>query len=254
MAEAADGSVMDALLDECQGVLDYEFHDRELLERSLTHASIARTRLASNERMEFLGDAILGAIVCEHLYHRLPDKPEGELTRIKSIVVSRNTCAKISRRLRLDRFLLLGKGITANGRIPPSVMAAVWESLIAGVYLDGGFEAARTVVERHVRPEIDLVVQNSHAQNYKSMLQQVAQRQYGETPHYRVLDEKGPDHSKCFHVSALIGSRSYPAAWGLSKKEAEQAAAQNALREINETEPPLDGIEDEGMAAADELP
>lgn len=219
-------------LRECEAVLQYEFRDRKLLEQSLTHASVAKTRLASNERMEFLGDAILGAVVCDVLFDRFPEDPEGELTRIKSDLVSRNTCAQISRSLGLERFLLLGKGLRTHGEVPQSIVAAVFESLIAAVYLDGGFDAAAVLIQRLIADELDRITEKDHMQNFKSLLQQVAQKSYNATPVYQLLDEKGPDHSKCFKVSAVIGSETFPAAWGPNKKEAEQRAASNALAEI----------------------
>lgn len=139
-------------LAECERRIEYSFRDRELLRRCLTHSSIAPTRLESNERLEFLGDAILGAIVCEMLFQRFPDEPEGELTRIKSVVVSRTTCAKISGDLRLHECVLIGKGLSGFHSVPSSVMAAVFESLIAGVYLDGGYAEAIAFVSGLVGP------------------------------------------------------------------------------------------------------
>lgn len=232
MARPLDGVLSDEILHECEAALNYQFQDRDLLRTCLTHASSANHRLASNERLEFLGDAIMGAVVCEMLYHRFPEEPEGELTRVKSIVVSRTTCAKISETLRLPAFLLLGKGLSGHESVPLSVAAAVFESLVAGVYLDGGLEPARVLVERMMAPEIDLTGGVEHGRNYKSLLQQFAQKSCGATPVYKLLDEKGPDHSKCFKVSALIGPRSYPPAWGPNKKAAEQRAAHNALHEV----------------------
>jgi ribonuclease-3 len=235
MAERATAppALSDESLDECEAVLGYRFRDRELLRRCLTHASASRTRLESNERLEFLGDAVLGVVVCEALYSRFPDSPEGDLTRIKSEVVSRATCAVISVRMGLDAFLWLGKGISSHGRIPGSVSAAAFESLVGGVYLDGGFDAARDLILRSVKDEIDAASESSTGVNFKSVLQQQAQREYGETPIYSVMDEKGPDHLKCFKVSAMVGSRIFAPAWGPSKKEAEQRAAQNALAQID---------------------
>lgn len=220
----------------CEEVLEYQFRDRQLLETCLTHASISKTRLASNERLEFLGDAILGAIVCEMLYHRFPEFPEGELTRVKSVLVSRNTCAEISEDLGLDAFLILGKGVSSDRKLPLSISAAVVESLVAGIYLDGGREAAERFIHRVMEPLIELVAQPEDTKNFKSLLQQLSQKIFDETPLYRLLDEKGPDHSKCFNIAAVIGSQSYSSAWGPSKKEAEQLAAQNALREIQDAE------------------
>lgn len=230
-----DESVMTA----CQQVLDYQFRSPSLLRAALTHASGADHRLASNERLEFLGDAILGAVVCAQLYSRYPESLEGVLTRIKSVVVSRRTCAKVSRQLGLESFLVLGKGMGAASQTPDSVLAAVFEALIGAIYLDGGMEAARTFIERHLSSEIEAADEDQGGQNHKSSLQQAAQRQYGETPTYLLLDEKGPDHSKCFKVAAQIGSRLFTAAWGPNKKDAEQRAAQNALFELGGDKPPF---------------
>jgi ribonuclease-3 len=217
---------------ECQAILGYRFGKLTLLQEALTHASGAEHRRASNERLEFLGDAILGAIVSEMLFQRFPNYLEGDLTKIKSIVVSRRTCAKISSRLRLNQFLVMGKGMGSHAQTPPSVLADVFESLIGAIYLDGGIEAARALIGRLLSPEIDAAVDGHGGLNYKSNLQQVAQREYGETPTYLLMDEKGPDHSKCFQVSARIGERRFASAWGPTKKEAEQRAALNALCQL----------------------
>jgi ribonuclease-3 len=219
-------------LAECQKVLGYRFGDVTLLREALTHASGADHRLVSNERLEFLGDAILGAVVCDLLFRKFPDYLEGDLTRIKSIVVSWRTCAKISEDLGIDEFLITGKGMGSHDQTPSSMMADVFESLIGAVYLDGGMEPARRFIVRHIEPEIDAAVEGQGGVNYKSNLQQVAQREFGETPSYLLLDEKGPDHSKCFKLAARISSRCYAPAWGRTKKEAEQRAALNALCQL----------------------
>lgn len=219
-------------LEHCQEVLAYQFRDPTYLREALTHASSANHRLASNERLEFLGDAILGAIVCELLFRKFPEYQEGELTRVKSVVVSRRTCAKISSAMGFDEFLVLGKGMGSHDGPPSSVLADVFESLIGAIYLDGGMDAAKRFIVRHIEAEIDAAVEGQLGGNYKSNLQQVAQRQFGETPTYLLLDEKGPDHSKCFKISAQIGRHSYPPAWGRNKKEAEQHAAMNALSQL----------------------
>ena len=229
----------DDVLDRCEAALAYSFQSRELLHNCLTHASGAKHRLASNERLEFLGDSVLGLVVCEMLYHRFPEYTEGELTRIKSILVSRTTCAKVSHALGCHLFLQLGKGLSANDTVPMSVTAAVFESLIAGVYLDGGLEAARSLIERVMEPELELTMQLEHGRNFKSLLQQHSQKSFGATPIYKLLDEKGPDHLKCFKVAAVIGNQCYQAAWGPNKKEAEQRAANNALHELQGKEIPF---------------
>jgi ribonuclease-3 len=224
----------------CEQVLSYTFRDRGLLRSALTHASGADHRLASNERLEFLGDAILGAVICDRLYNEYPEWLEGALTRIKSVVVSRRTCAKVSRALGLDVYLLLGKGMGTPEQTPDSVLAAVFESLIGAIYLDGGMEAARQFILAHLSDDVEQAAEDQGSQNYKSGLQQSAQRQFGETPTYQLLDEKGPDHSKCFKVAAQIGTRRYAAAWGPNKKDAEQRAARNALCEIAGEPPPFE--------------
>jgi ribonuclease-3 len=238
MSQNVETGITEEVREECELALGYRFQNRDLLQICLTHASGAKHRLASNERLEFLGDAVLGLVVCEMLYHRFPESTEGELTRIKSILVSRTTCAKISETLGCETFLLLGKGLSTHEKIPASVIAAVFESLIAGVYLDGGLEAARTLIERLMEPELELTVQLEHGRNFKSLLQQHAQKISGTTPIYRLLDEKGPDHSKCFKVAAIIGLEAYPAAWGPNKKEAEQRAAHNALHVLQSKDVP----------------
>ncbi len=225
-------------LEGCEERIGYKFSDKMLLREALTHASGALHRLVSNERLEFLGDAILGAVVCDLLFHQYTDYLEGDLTKIKSIVVSRQTCAKISESLGLQEFLIIGKGMTTHPSVPPSLLADVFESLIAGVFLDGGKEVVWEFVTKFVTPEIELAVGGETGGNYKSLLQQLAQREHGSTPTYQLLDEKGPDHSKCFKIAARIGQQKYQPAWGRNKKEAEQRAARNALSQLNDETPP----------------
>jgi ribonuclease-3 len=229
----------DQLLD-CQRILHYQFQDPALLVTCLTHASAARTRLESNERLEFLGDAILGAVVCEMLFEMFPESSEGELTRIKSVVVSRNTCARILREMDLPGYLILGKGIAAHANVPNSILATTFEALIGGIYLDGGYAAARTYVRRLIVDDVAGAADSAIGVNYKSLFQQKTQRLFGETPLYCVLDQKGPDHAKSFLVNAVIGERRFTPAWGASKKVAEQRAAHNALCELDGDPPPHD--------------
>src|SRR5438067_8956037 len=221
------------ILEECQKAIEYRFRKPKLLRAALTHASGADTRLASNERLEFLGDSILGLVVCEQLYERFPDYQEGDLTKIKSAVVSRRACARISRELNLGDYLFLGKGMHLHAVVPASLLADVFESLVAAIYLDGGLDAAKTFILKYLMPEIEAVAEGAHGGNFKSLLQQVAQREFNATPQYHLLDEKGPDHSKCFKIAALIGRHTYAGAWGRTKKEAEQRAAMNALAQVN---------------------
>jgi len=226
-------------LETCQRRIGYEFADINMLQAALTHASGAEHRLASNERLEFLGDAILGAVVCEILFRQYPDYLEGDMTKIKSIVVSRQTCAKISEALGMQEFLILGRGMITHPTVPPSLLADVFESLVAAIYMDGGDAPAREFVEKYIGPEIELAAGGELGGNYKSLLQQMAQREYGTTPTYQLLDEKGPDHSKCFKIAARVGGNRFQAAWGRNKKEAEQRAARNALSELNSEPPPF---------------
>jgi ribonuclease-3 len=221
------------VLEDCQKAINYRFHKPKLLRAALTHTSGADTRLASNERLEFLGDAVLGLVVCEQLFERFPEYQEGDLTKLKSAVVSRRTCARVSRQLDLGDFLFMGKGMNPHGPVPANLLADVFESLVAAIYLDGGFDAASEFILRYLLPEIEREAAGAQGSNFKSLLQQVAQREYGATPRYDLLDEQGPDHHKCFKVAAVLGKRPFAAAWGRNKKEAEQKAAMNALAQIN---------------------
>lgn len=227
------------ILDECQEAISYRFRQQDLLRAALTHTSGADTRQASNERLEFLGDAILGLVVCEQLFLRFPEYQEGDLTKVKSAVVSRRTCARISKLMNLGDYLFTGKGMHLDGVLPANLLADVFESMVAAIYLDGGLEPAKRFILRYMGPEIEEVAEGAHAGNFKSHLQQVAQRDFNETPQYQLLDEKGPDHSKCFKVAAVVGRHYYAAAWGNNKKEAEQKAAMNALAQISGEEIPF---------------
>lgn len=229
------------MLDQAEQILGYRFKDERLLAEALRHASSADDRCDSNERMEFLGDAILGFIVSEYVFAEYPRSLEGDLTKIKSAAVSRRTCALISQNLNLIPMLTLGKGMSGRADLPSSVAAGVLESVIAAVYLDGGIEAARDFVLRQFKPFIHDLAHSSHQHNFKSVLQQYAQRQTSGNPSYLLLDEKGPDHSKAFEVGVEIDGRRFGSAWANSKKEAEQMAALQALRELGLAQDQIDG-------------
>lgn len=225
-------------LEACQQAIDYRFKNPETLRRCLTHSSSAPTRLDSNERLEFLGDAVLGLVVCDFLFERFPERPEGELTRIKSAVVSRTTCAEISVELGLGKCLKLGKGLDRGSgprAFPLSILADVFEAVVAGIYHDGGYEPARALIEKCLIERIDQAA-GAESRNYKHLLQQIAQKRYGKIPVYQLLDEQGPDHAKCFQIAARISDEIFPAAWGPTKKEAEQLAAQQALDLLGDAE------------------
>lgn len=219
-------------IEQAASVLNYTFRDESLLDSALTHASSAGHRLESNERMEFLGDAILGYVVCEYLYETYPELLEGDMTKIKSAAVSRRVCARISEGINLADMLNLGKGMSGRPSLPSSVAAAVLESVIAAIYLDGGMAPARRFILEHMVPHIDEAARSTHQSNFKSVLQQYAQRHLPYNPQYTILDEKGPDHAKCFEICVEIDGRRFPAAWANSKKEAEQKAALLALSEL----------------------
>lgn len=229
------------IVQSAQRALGYEFKNPDLIVRALTHASIAETKTDSNERMEFLGDSVLGLIVSERIYHRFPTLLEGEMTKIKSTAVSRQTCAMIARTLGLDELLVTGKGMQTAEAMPHSLAAAVLEAVIAAVYLDGGFAAAEGFVGPLVDPLIERAASSGHQENFKSVLQQHAQQTDQDTPVYRVLDEKGPDHAKCFKVCVEIGAHRFTPSWGQSKKQAEQTAALNALTELGLVQTTEDG-------------
>jgi len=220
-------------------ILGHRFRDPGLLTRALRHASASDDRRDSNERMEFLGDAVLGLIACDMIHTAYPDFLEGDMTKLKSAVVSRRTCAEIARGLALEHHLELGKGMRTGvgGALPCSLSACVLEAVVAAIYLDAGFDAARRFLEPLLEPYIEEAANCGHQQNFKSVLQQHAQTIDLGTPCYRVLDEQGPDHAKAFKVAVEFASRRFEAAWGNNKKAAEQAAACLALTELGVLEP-----------------
>lgn len=230
-------------LPRAQEILGHTFANPELLRRSMRHASVAESRLQSNERLEFLGDAILGMIVCERIFQRFPGSLEGEMTKIKSLAVSRTTCAKLAKQIGLDELIVVGKGMRTHKKLPSSLAAAILESSIAALYLDGGMDAARRFLEPLIDPYIDEAERSGHQQNFKSVLQQHAQQAMGVAPIYRILDEKGPDHAKAFRIAVEISGQKFDASWGQSKKEAEQSAALIALQSLGLVE-----VDDDGRA------
>ena len=227
----------------CQQAIGYRFGEPGLLEGALRHSSASNQRTESNERLEFLGDAVLGIVICEELYRRFPDYLEGDLTIIKSAVVSGRSCARVALDLELQGFLSVGKGISSRQELPDSLTAAMLEAIIGAIYLDGGLERARKFIMRHFEPLIQLADTDRYHRDYKSMLQQHAQSELGTGPTYELLDEKGPDHAKAFEIGVSLviggGTRRFTPAWGISKKEAEQEAARKALEELGVLEKSL---------------
>jgi ribonuclease-3 len=210
----------------------YSFSNKNLLVEAFTHSSACDDPSESNERLEFLGDSVLGVVICKSLFDRFPSSHEGDLTKIKSDLVSRGTCARVTRHLGLQEFLRVGKGMAGGRSLPKSLEAGLLEAVIGAVYLDGGFDAARRFVLMAYSPWIEKSEVDGPHDNYKSLLQQHAQEQFGATPIYVLMDEKGPDHHKCFESEVVLDQRHFASAWGVTKKEAEQKAAYNALLEL----------------------
>ncbi len=228
------------ILRQIEQIIGYEFSDKNLLVKAFTHSSAVDGRLLSNERLEFLGDSVLAVVICQALFENFTNYLEGDLTKIKSKLVSRETCAQISGQLGLQKFLKVGKGMVSNRALSGSLAAGVLETIIAAIHIDGGFEAARDFILRIYGPLIEQADAEQTHGNFKSLLQQYSQEQFNATPSYILLDEKGPDHNKCFELEVTIEDRHFPSAWGSNKKEAEQKAASNALVELGVLEKTAD--------------
>ena len=214
--------------------LGYEFRDPALLENALTHSSCAnesRGRLQSNERLEFLGDSILGMVVADHLYRNHPDLPEGELTRTRAALVCEDSLVEVAEALRLGEYLHLGKGEEAGGgRKRPSIQADAVEAVLAAVYLDGGIGAARKIVQQYILcREVEGL---TSPRDYKTALQELVQRESGQVLKYRLTGEEGPDHDKRFFVEVDLNGEMAGRGKGHSKKEAEQMAAKAAIAKL----------------------
>lgn len=214
--------------------LGYEFQDRRLLENALTHSSCAnesRGRLSSNERLEFLGDSILGMVVAEHLYRNHPDLPEGDLTRTRAALVCEESLVEVAKELSLGEYLRLGKGEEAGGgRRRPSIQADAVEAVLAAVYLDGGIGSARKIIQRYILcREIEGL---TRPRDYKTALQELVQRESGQVLKYRLTGSEGPDHDKRFFVEVDLNGTPIGSGKGHSKKEAEQMAAKSAIQHL----------------------
>ncbi len=215
-----------ALLEEKLG---YTFKRKKHLRQALTHSSAKDDEHHSNERLEFLGDSVLGLVVTEHLYKKYPDLDEGELTAIKSIVVSSASLEKAARAIRIRPYLIVGKGISKRRSLPASLVANSIEAVIGAIYIDSGIIAARKFVLAYFGSLTEKALKRRQNQNYKSRLQYYAQKKLGLTPNYRVLHTEGPDHKMTFTLSAVIGSKEFPPGKGKTKKDASQQAARQAL-------------------------
>jgi ribonuclease III len=225
-----------------QGHAKIRFRKAEFLNQAFTHRSFANElgeNTENNERLEFLGDSVLGLVVAELLYKMLPDQPEGELARVKSFVVSEASLSEISRGLRVDNFILVGKGEEySGGRSKKTILADCLEAIIGAYYLDSGFPAAEKFIRAMLVPEINKVLENRHAKDYKTLLQELVQKRMKTYPKYRVVQKTGPDHDKTFWIEVHVGDRSFGAGKGKNKKEAEQEAARLAYEALNPAERP----------------
>ncbi|OQX87264.1 ribonuclease III [candidate division KSB1 bacterium 4484_87] len=217
--------------------LNYHFSDKQLIFQALKHRSFLSVtnepRLESNERLELLGDAVLGMVVVEHLYRRFPDRGEGELTAIKSLVVSRKILANVALQIGLGEVVLLNQAEEkAGGRNRPSILADTFEAITGAIYLDGGLKTAVDFISDKLLSKIDEILAKDQYKNFKSMLLEFAQSRGMGVPRYVVRKEEGPDHKKIFTIDVLIRNKALGSGKGNSKKKAEQIAAKNALRRL----------------------
>ena len=216
--------------------LGYRFTNRALLENALTHSSYANEHKAkgaqSNERLEFLGDSVLGMVTADYLYRAHPDLPEGDLTRTRAALVCEGSLVEVAQQLDLGAYLKLGKGEDAGGgRERPSIVADAVEAVLAAVYLDGGIGSARKIIQRFI---LDREEEKSASRDYKTALQELVQRQADQVLTYHMIGEAGPDHDKTFQAEVRLNGASVGTGSGHSKKEAEQAAARAALEAMGE--------------------
>ncbi len=214
--------------------IGYTFKNPAILRTALTHSSFANENKAmcehSNERLEFLGDSVLGLVVSEHLYLKNESMPEGELTRARAAIVCERSLAEVAARLELGHHLMLGRGEdVSGGRVRPSTLADTTEALIAALFLDGGLDSAKQFIKRYL---LDIPVGASPFKDYKTELQELLQREKDNIITYRLSGESGPDHAKIFKVQVLVNCRIIGTGSGSSKKEAEQDAARDALETL----------------------
>ncbi len=217
--------------------LGYAFQDRSLLALAFVHRSFVnenREITQHNERLEFLGDSVLGLLISEYLYRYLPSTPEGELSYLRSRLVEASSCVTYVQKFDLGKHLLLGKGERMNdGRGRESILADLFEAIIGAIYLDGGPEAAKRFLFKNFSSEIDAILKTP-LRNWKALLQDYCQKKYQQPPIYSVLSEIGPDHSKMFKISVIINGQEVGTGEGSSKKEAQQAAAADALSKLKQ--------------------
>jgi len=219
-----------------QKKLGIRFRDLSLLNRALTHRSLTNEDAASsgnNERLEFLGDAVLGLAAAAYLYRTMDGKPEGDLARVKSFVVSEEALAAIAADLGMDTLILLGKGEErSGGRGKKAILADAMEAVFGAAFLDSGFEKARDLVLRFIAPEVDKVLTDRHRRDYKTLLQEYVQRWHRGYPEYALASKDGPDHDRTYWMTCTLLGVAYGPAAGKTKKDAEQAAAAMAYEAV----------------------
>ena len=223
------------MIKDLEAAIGYQFKNITLLQNALTHSSYANERwhdsLKSNERLEFLGDSILGMVVAEHLYRNFPNRPEGELTRMRADMVCEQALAAVANRLELGKHLLLGNGEEqSGGRDRDSILADAVESVIAASFLDGGMDAARSIIEKYILCNVP--VNRLKNADYKTALQERIQQKKNQELSYKLLSETGPDHDKQFCVAVLLNGTVVGEGVGSSKKRAEQDAARVAMEKL----------------------
>ena len=223
------------MIKDLEKAIGYQFRNISLLQNALTHSSYANERwhnsLLSNERLEFLGDSVLGMLVADYLYRTFPDRPEGELTRMRADMVCEHTLATAANRIGLGEHLQLGHGEEqGGGRNRESILADAMESVIAACFLDGGLEAALKIVKQFILVEVP--VKKLHNADYKTALQELVQQKKNQVLSYAMVGQSGPDHDKKFDVEVSLNGRVVGKGTGSSKKRAEQAAAKDAIEHL----------------------
>lgn len=223
-------------LSEVEDRLGYTFKNKKLISQAFIHRSYYNEHRDQveehNERLEFLGDSILGLLISDYLYHHLPTQAEGELSRLRAHLVEASSCAKFLLKLGLAPFVLLGRGERMNeGRGRETILADLFEALLGAIYLDGGLNEVKRLFWMHFEKEIQAILEHP-ARNWKAELQDYSQKKYQKPPVYQVVSEMGPDHSKVFLVAAFLDTQEVGRGSGSSKKEAEQAAAQDAIEKL----------------------
>ena len=218
--------------------LDLNFENKLLIQRALTHKSYPnenrQLNLKDNERLEFLGDSVLSLSVSTYIFNEFSNLPEGELAKMRAVIVSAPILAEVAKRIDLGQFLFLGKGEEmTGGRERDSILADTMEAIFGALYLDQGFTAAADFILELLKVDIINVAEGNHIQDYKTMLQEVIQESGNYRPEYEVVDEEGPDHNKTFIVAVKLNEDSLGSGQGSSKKEAEQEAAKVALDKLD---------------------